>query len=105
MTVTVRRAVLITFRVSPDEHRSLQASCLKSGSRSISEFVRVAALEKAQFTDAPDGGLSGALLTLGKSLRDLDMILGDARKKIRAVLGPTPRAQERACDHGETEGD
>jgi hypothetical protein len=98
MGVIKRREMLVTFRVSAEEHRSLQASCSKSGARSISEFVRVAALEKAQMMEGPDGGLSGALLTLGRSLRELDTVLGDARKRIRAVLGPVPRGQEHGTD-------
>jgi len=94
MGVLKRRSVLITFRVSAEEHEQLEASCLKCGARSISDFVRVAALQKVQMLYGPAGGLSGDLMTLSKGLRELDVVLGDVRKRIRTVLGPIPRTNE-----------
>lgn len=94
MGVLKRRSVLVTFRVSAEEHEQLEVSCLKCGARSISDFVRVAALQKVQMLYGPAGGLSGDLMTLSKGLRELDTVLGEVRKRIRAVLGPIPRAAE-----------
>jgi len=37
---------------------------------------------------APPKGLTSDLNTLSKSLRDLDVILGDTRNRIRLILGP-----------------
>lgn len=87
-----RRSLLVTFRVSPEEHKELQVSRLNCGARSISDFVRVAALQKAHNTFATARSLSGDLMTLSEGLRELDALLVDAQNKIRAVLGPIPRA-------------
>jgi hypothetical protein len=90
--------MLVTFRVSAEEHEELAQSCLKSGARSIADFVRAAALQKAEAFQFPGGNLSGDLMTLSKGLRELDAILGETRKKIRNVLGPVPRAGEHASE-------
>ncbi len=94
MPVLKPRSMLVTFRVSAEEHDRLAQSSWKSGARSIADFVRAAALQKAEAVNAPGGNLSGDLLTLSKGLRELDVILGESRKKIRSVLGPAPRAGE-----------
>jgi hypothetical protein len=92
--------MLVTFRVSAEEHEELQASCLRCGARSISEFVRVAALQKVQMMYGPPAGLSGDLMTLTQGLRELDLMLGDIRKRIRSVLGPIPRGSEHTAELG-----
>jgi hypothetical protein len=92
--------MLVTFRVSAEEHEELAQSSVKSGARSIADFVRVAALQKAEAFHFPAGNLSGDLMTLSKGLRDLDAALGETRKKIRNVLGPMPRVSEHAMHGG-----
>lgn len=94
MPVLRPRSMLVTFRVSAEEHQQLAQSCLKSGARSIADFVRAAALQKAGALDLPGGSLSGDLMTLSKALRELDGILSETRRRIRAVLGPAPRPSE-----------
>jgi hypothetical protein len=97
--------MLVTFRVSAEEHEELAQSCVKSGARSIADFVRAAALQKAEASHSSGGNLSGDLMTLSKGLRELDAILGETRKKIRNVLGPVPRVSEHALHGGSTEQD
>src|SRR5215471_2823571 len=94
MPVLKPRSMLVTFRVSPEEHEELAQSSVKSGARSIADFVRAAALQKAEAFQLPGGNLSGDLMTLSKGLRELDVVLADMRKKIRNVLGPVPRVSE-----------
>ncbi len=88
MVVLKRRSMLVTFRVSSEEHDALTKSCLESGARSIADFARAATLHKVQLLHAPPGELSGDLTTLSKELRDLDLTLANMRKRIRAIVGP-----------------
>lgn len=83
--------MLVTFRVSAEEHEGLKRACLKVGARSIADFARASALQKVHTVDAPEGNLGGDLMTVTEALRDLDMILADTRERIRAVLGPVIR--------------
>lgn len=79
---------MVTFRVSAEEYEALTKSCIECGARSIADFARAAALQKVQNLHVPAGNLSGDLMTLTKGLRELDIVLGDIRKRIRRVLGP-----------------
>lgn len=88
MVVLTRRSRLVTFRVSTDEFNILRKSCVECGARSIAEFSRSAVLQMVQKLRDREGSLSGDLATLSKELRELDVILADARKRIRGVLGP-----------------
>jgi hypothetical protein len=103
MPVLKPRSMLVTFRVSGEEHEELRQSCIKSGARSIADFVRAAALQKAEAFQFPGGNLGGDLITLSKGLRELDGILGETRKKIRNVLGPVPRESHHATHGGSSE--
>ena len=91
MGILKRRSMLVTVRVSAEEHDALKASCLRCGARSISEFVRVAAMQRVQGISGQAVGLSGDLMTLTKGLYELDRTLEDIRKRIQSVLGPVPR--------------
>lgn len=93
MVVLKRRSVLVTFRVSQEEHEGLKRACLKGGARSIADFARAAALQKVHTSQAPEGNISGDLMTVSEGLRDLDASLTDMRKRIRAVLGPVIRGE------------
>jgi hypothetical protein len=86
MTILTRRSRSITFRVSAEEFDALSAACINTGARSISEFARVAVLEKARYS-ADSGTLSGDLTTLSITLGSLDNSLVDVSKRIRSVLG------------------
>jgi len=102
MVVLKRRSMLVTFRVSAEEHEELAKSCLECGARSIAEFARVAALQKVQMMHAPTGNLSGDLMTISKGLRELDISLADMRKRIRSVLGPTSLVRGRENERSAT---
>jgi hypothetical protein len=94
MTVLKRRSKLVTFRVSAEEHEALTKSCVELGARSIADFARDAALRRVQTTGAPPNSLSSDLMTLSKGLRDLDVILGDTRDRIKRILGPGASAPD-----------
>jgi hypothetical protein len=88
MVVLKRRSMMVTFRVSSEEHEALTKSCEECGSRSIAEFARSAVLQRMQSLRAPSGNLTGDLMTLSKGLRELDVSLANVRKRIRGILGP-----------------
>jgi len=79
---------MVTFRVSLEEHEALTRSCMESGARSIADFARAAVLQRVQTMRAPSGDLTGDLTTLSKGLRELDISLGNLRRRIRSILGP-----------------
>ena len=87
MSVLKRRHRLVTFRVANDEFQAIEASTVASGSRSISEFARLAVLRRASVEGAPRGLLSEDLTTLSGQLSELDITLRDLRAQIRKVLG------------------
>jgi hypothetical protein len=97
MVVLKRRSRLVTFRVSPEEYEALTEACIAANARSVSEFSRLAVLQRIQALGAPSGNLSGDLTLLSKSLVDLDLALGDIRKKLRVVLGPANDAEGQAA--------
>jgi hypothetical protein len=88
MVVLKRRSMLVTFRVSSDEHAALTKSCMESGARSIADFARAAVLQRVQTLHAPSGDITGDLTTLTKSLRELDTHMATLRRRILAILGP-----------------
>ena len=67
-----KKSRLVIFRVPEEDYVTLSKWSLTSGSRSISEFVRVAVLEKVETMSARRVTFSGDLNTLGKTLGDLD---------------------------------
>lgn len=88
MALLKRRSRLVTFRVSAEEYEALTKTCLEYRARSIADFARAAVLQQLQTPHAPGGNLSGDLITLSRALHDLDLALGDIRKRIRGILGP-----------------
>src|SRR5689334_7880962 len=88
MAILKRRSRLVTFRVSADELEAIQQCCMVSGARSVAEFARVAALQKAHMMNDEPGTLSGDLSRLSKQLRGIDASLAELRLRIRGVLGP-----------------
>src|SRR3954470_8552233 len=83
-----KKSRLVIFRVPEEDYVALQKWSVASGARSISEFVRLAVLEKVQTMSARRVTFSGDLNTLGKTLGDLDDLLHEASKNIRRLLGP-----------------
>jgi hypothetical protein len=65
----------------------MASCCLDTGARSIAEFARGAVLERVQFARQRPGTLSGDLASLSRALAELDVMLVEARKIIRTVLG------------------
>lgn len=87
MPVLKRRSRLVTFRVSDDEYQVLSKCCVHSGARSVAEFARLSVLQNVQAAFSAPGSLSGDLASVSRALSELDSSLGDARKRIRSVLG------------------
>jgi uncharacterized protein (DUF1778 family) len=87
MPILKRRSRPVTFRVSAEEHDVLSRACLSSGARSISEFARLAVLQRAKAQQQQQYNLSGDLSSLSAALGDLDNSLRDVSKRIRSVLG------------------
>jgi hypothetical protein len=81
--------MMVTFRVSSDEHDLLTKCCLEYGARSVAEFARTATLQKAQMLRDPAVSLAGDLTTLSKGLRELDASLANIRERIQVILGPS----------------
>jgi hypothetical protein len=89
MTDLKKKSRLVIFRVPDDDYTALAAWTTTSGARSVSEFVRIAVLEKVQTLGARRVTFSGDLNTLGKTLGALDDLLHEASKNIRRLLGPS----------------
>ena len=87
MTVLRRIDRPITFRVAVEEYDLLAEACRKSGARSVSEFARMAVLQRARNVPIGPGAFNADLATLSMELGDLDSSLRDLSRKIRAVLG------------------
>ena len=95
-----KKSRLVIFRVPEDDYVALTKWSLTSGARSISEFVRLAVLERVETMGARRVTFSGDLNTLGKTLGELDDLLHEASKNIRRLLGPA--GEERSAAMGET---
>jgi hypothetical protein len=88
MVVLKRRSMMVTFRLSSEEHEALTKACMECGARSIADFARAAVLQKMQSLRTPSGTIAGDLMSISKGLRQLDHSLGNLRKQIRSILGP-----------------
>ena len=87
MSVLKRKSKVVIFRASPDEYDALAKSCLESGARSISAFVRAAVIERIHLTGGQPISISGDLTSLGKALSELDVLLREVSGKIHRLLG------------------
>jgi hypothetical protein len=83
-----RKSRLVIFRVPDEDYAALTKWCAASGARSVSEFVRLAVLERVEMLGARRVTFSGDLNTLGKTLGELDELLREASKSISRLLGP-----------------
>jgi hypothetical protein len=81
----------VVFRVTDAEHQQLQEACEASGTRNLSEFVRLELLNRVQSRKASRANLAG----LEKRLADLEASYGQAIKNIQVPVGPgNPDADE-----------
>jgi uncharacterized protein (DUF1778 family) len=87
MTVLKKRYRPVTFRMQWDEYELLMKACESAGARSLSDFARMAVLQKVQAIQSPQASLTGDLSTLSERLLDLDRSLEDTQRKLRSVLG------------------
>jgi hypothetical protein len=88
----------VVFRVSDEEHKYLSQACFDTGGRSLSEFVRQAALHYADTRRSNHNLLSDDLTTVALRLEEIDAHLRELSKVIKRVLGPTRR---NSSNHGE----
>jgi len=49
MAIGKRKSKIVTFRLSAGEYEALSESCIAAGASSISEFARLAVLDRARF--------------------------------------------------------
>jgi hypothetical protein len=92
-----RRDKLVCFRIAVDEYEEVERSCISTGSRSISEFARTAALARARHSDAPEQGLqSSDVSAICTRLTELDYLVRDIRFRFRRLLGPERLGQDQA---------
>jgi len=68
MAIWKRRDQVVVFRVTSEEHAQLQKACEMSGSRNLSDFVRLELLRRVQKGMAARTNLAG----LEKRLADLE---------------------------------
>jgi hypothetical protein len=87
MAIGRRKSKIVTFRLSAGEYEALSETCNSSGARSISEFARMAVLDRSRMMGGPRITITGDLTSLGKALSDLDVVLSEASTRIRKVLG------------------
>ena len=78
---------MVTFRIPADEYEDLAKWCAASGARSVSDFARASVRNNMAAMRTPAGTISGDLVTLGRSLAELDLFLLDLRRRISALLG------------------
>ena len=88
MVVLKRRPMMVTFRLTTEEHEAMTKCCVECGARSLADFARAAVQQRIQAMRTPAGTITGDLMTLSKGLRQLDSSLGNLRKQIRGLLGP-----------------
>jgi hypothetical protein len=88
MEVCKRRDHVIVFRVTDEERTQLQKAFESSGSRNLSEFVRMELLNRVQSRMAARTNLA----TLEKRLSDLEA------NYLQAVKGPGTIAEENGTE-------
>jgi len=71
MPVLKRRSKMVSFRLSEQEYEAMMAGCLNEGSRSLSDFARSAACERAM------GARDPMIQTLKDRVEELDRKLRD----------------------------
>jgi uncharacterized protein (DUF1778 family) len=87
MPIADARRRLVNFRISLDEHELIRRGCARSGMRSISEFARMAVLQRATTFLGPQRLLAEDLGTLSHELAELDAALEQLQGGIRHMLG------------------
>ena len=84
MAIFKRRDQVVVFRVTSDEYAQLQKACETSGSRNLSEFVRLELLDRVQSRIAARTNLAG----LEKRLSDLETTYLQSMKCLQTVPEP-----------------
>lgn len=86
MAILNAREKLVSFRVSQEEYDLLQRSCVTAEARSISDFTRAAALQRARLVAVPQGLLNRDLSSLAADLSELDSALLKLSNHIRRTI-------------------
>ena len=76
MPVPRPRTRLVNFRVSDEEYETLRFACTRHGARSISDFVRLAALGWAGSTNLQATAMQWRLSALGHTMAKLEDRVG-----------------------------
>ena len=89
MSVLKRRSRMVSFRLSEKEYEAMMVGCIKEGSRSLSDFARSAAYERATGGRDPEiGVLKDRVEELDRRVRDLTMKLADGSGSRNRPAGP-----------------
>jgi uncharacterized protein (DUF1778 family) len=88
------RARTLTFRVSAEEYDLLAKACVRAGTRSLSEFARLAIFDKVEALTSRSLVLNRDLNTLASQLGGLDGALREASSRIGLLLGPAGNRHE-----------
>lgn len=100
MPIDDRRRRLVTFRISLDEYELIRKGCARSGTRSISEFARMAVLQRTTTVFGPQRLLAEDLGTLSHQLAELDVSLEQLHGRIRHMLGSVGSETDRSRGSG-----
>ena len=76
MPILKRRSRMVSFRLSEKEYEAMMAGCLNEGSRSLSDFARSAAYERAT------GATDPVLKILRDRVEELDRKVVDLSQKL-----------------------
>jgi hypothetical protein len=79
----------LTFRVSAEEYELLAKACFGAGTRSLSEFARLAVFDKVEALSSRSLVLNRDLNTLATQLGGLNEALRQASSRISLLLGPS----------------
>jgi hypothetical protein len=73
MGVLKPRNRLVSFRLTQDELENLRAACLMLGARNVSDFARVAVLDRAEEHLRPEAQLFDRFLALELRLAEIEI--------------------------------
>jgi hypothetical protein len=79
MSVLKRRSRIVSIRLSEEEYEAIMAGCISQGSRSISEFTRSVAFERA--TEAKDPMIQ----SLRNRIEELDRMVRHLNLKVSEI--------------------
>src|SRR5262249_21642193 len=90
MQVFKRRTRMVNFRLSDDEYQDLREMCLAHGSRSISDFARLAVCQGVNSGNSWSNGSAGKIESSVQELRTRFEELDREVKRLARLLADAP---------------